>query len=108
MSWRRKKTILDEPPKEPLFTNLRQDDEEMTRAQARAAATIDEFVQKWHKPGKLLLVERGQVFDWFVNDDGLMHGRFTLRIARSRRPEGERAADHSGTGVRQWLDTSRS
>ena len=167
MFWRRKKTVLDDPPKEPLFVNVRQDDPEMARAHAQAAATIDEFAahvqrdgahipmakmrfrdpdqserlgedrffflwllavrqdidpqrfalrfvevplefQKWHKPGEVLLIDRDQVFDWFVNDDGLMHGGFTMRVARARRPEGERAAYDSYTGVRQWVDPSRS
>ena len=65
-------------------------------------------LQKWHKPGDVIVIEHDQIFDWFVNDDGLMHGAFTMRVARSRMPESERAAFDKYTGVRHWVDATRS
>lgn len=64
-------------------------------------------LQKWHRPGEQLVIERDQIFDWFVNDDGLLYGGYTMRVARSRMPEGERAAFDNYTGVRQWVDANR-
>ena len=163
MFWLRRKSVFETPRHEPLFRATRQDDPEMSRAFARAAATIDELfdhlqqagerqsavkmrfrdpeaserlgedrfvflwllvvdhdadtrrlaleffevppdLQAWHKVGERLIIEDDQVFDWFVNDDGLMHGGFTLRVARANMPEGERAAFDEYTGVRQWVD----
>lgn len=68
---------------------------------------VPQDLQKWHKPGDQLLIERDQIFDWFVNDDGLLHGGYTMRVARSRMPEGERAAFDGYTGVREWAEASR-
>jgi uncharacterized protein YegJ (DUF2314 family) len=62
--------------------------------------------QKWHQVGERLLIEHDQIFDWFVNDDGLMHGGFTMRAARAQMPEHDRAAFDQYTGVRQWADMS--
>ena len=167
MFWRRKKSVFEDPPDEPLFQAVRQDDPEMSRAHALAAASIDELIahvrregehipmakmrfrdpdqserlgedrffflwllvvqydddkqrfvvrfvevppefQKRHKPGELLSIEHDDIFDWFVNDDGLMHGGFTMRVARSRMPEHERAAFDDYTGVGHWLDASKA
>lgn len=167
MFWRRKKSAFDEPPKEPLFSAVRNDDPQMRQAHARAAATIDELFahlarrasqtvavkmrfrdpdeserlgedrflflwllvvhadpqtrrlaveffevppdfQKWHQVGQRLGIDHDEVFDWFVNDDGLMHGGFTMRVARSRMPEGERQAFDRYTGVRQWVSLEGS
>lgn len=166
MFWRRKKSVFEQPQAQPLFRATRQDDPEMRRAHARAAATIDELFAhlerddcghaavkmrlrdpdlserlgedrfafiwlrvvrhdrparrfvveffelppeflKWHQVGERLLIEHDQAFDWFVNDDGLMHGGFTLRVARARMPEGDRAAFDQYSGVRQWADAAR-
>lgn len=62
--------------------------------------------EKWHRVGERLIIEHDQIFDWFVNDDGLMHGGFTMRAARAQMPEGDRAAFDRYTGVRQWADAS--
>jgi len=166
MFWRRKKSVYVDPPDEPLFSATHQDDPDMRRAHARAAATIDELFghlaregsrsvavkmrfrdpdlsrrlgedrflflwllvvqfdrdarrfaveffevppefQKWHQPGERLVIDADEVFDWFVNDDGLMHGGFTMRVARARMPEGERPAFDKYTGVRHWVDERR-
>jgi uncharacterized protein YegJ (DUF2314 family) len=167
MFWRRKKTVFDDPLKEPLFVAARRDDPEMGRAHAQASDSIDELVahvhrdgshtcaikmrfrdpdesvrlgedrfvflwltvvehdegaqrfaarffevpsdlHKWHKPGDVLVVGHDDIFDWFVNDDGLMQGGFTMRVARSRKPESERAAFDKYTGVRHWVDSSKA
>ena len=65
-------------------------------------------LQKWHKPGERLIIDSDEVFDWFVNDDGLMHGGFTMRVTRARLPEGERAAFDAYTGVKHWVDASKA
>jgi len=167
MFWRRKKSVFDQPPAEPLFTAVKAGDPDMQRAYARAAETVDELfghlgregcgtaavkmrfrdpdqserlgedrfvflwllvarhdaqtrklvveffevppdLQKWHQKGQRLVIEHDQVFDWFVNDDGLMHGAFTMRVTRACLPEAQRAGYDTYTGVRQWVDTSRS
>jgi len=167
MFWKRKKSVFDEPQKEPLFRMTRKDDPDMLRAYSRAAETVDELIehlksggsrisaikmrfrdpdqsarlgedrflflwltvvthdpdagtfvvqffevppefQKWHRPGERLVIERDQVFDWFVNDDGLLYGGYTMRVARARMPEGDRAAFDRYTGVRQWVGMSRT
>lgn len=52
MFWRRKKKAADtEPPAEPLFTGVRNDDAEMQRAYALAAGSMDEFIAHIHRPG---------------------------------------------------------
>lgn len=58
---------------------------------------------RWHSPGQRLFFERDDIFDWFVNDDGALHGGFTMRVHRSRLPEEERAAFDEYTGVRHWV-----
>lgn len=62
-------------------------------------------LMQWHQPGQRLQFERGDIFDWFVNDDGLMYGGFTMRVQRSRLPAGERDSFDQYTGVRQWVRT---
>ncbi len=57
----------------------------------------------WHWPGQRLHFERDDIFDWFVNDDGSLHGGFTLRLTRSRLPEDERSDFDEYSGVRHWL-----
>ena len=167
MFWRRKKIVLDEPQKEPLFSATSRNDRDMMRAYARAADSIDELLGhlqregsgtaaikmrfrdpdesdrlgedrfvflwlfvvehdastrrfaveffevppdllKWHKPGEQLVIDSDQIFDWFVNDDGLMHGGFTMRVTRARMPEDERAAYDDYTGVRHWVDAAQA
>jgi uncharacterized protein YegJ (DUF2314 family) len=167
MSWRRNKSVLEQPREQPLFRATRKDDPDMQRAHARAAATVDDLLfhleredcgtaaikmrfrdpdeserlgedrfvfvwllvarhdrgtrrfaveffelppqlQKWHPVGERLVIEHDQIFDWFVNDDGLMHGGFSMRVARAQMPESERSAFDKYTGVRQWADVARS
>lgn len=59
-------------------------------------------LSQWHQVGRQLRFEEADIFDWFVNEDGLMHGGFTMRVQRSRLPVGERAAFDAYTGVTEW------
>ena len=76
---------------------------------ADAGTLVGTFIQvpqelmQWHQPGQRLQFERGDIFDWFVNDDGLMYGGFTMRVQRSRLPAAERDSFDEYTGVRQWV-----
>jgi uncharacterized protein YegJ (DUF2314 family) len=64
-------------------------------------------LSEWHQVGKQLQFERKDIFDWFVNDEGVMHGGFTMRVQRSRLPERERAAFDAYTGVTEWAKAVR-
>jgi uncharacterized protein YegJ (DUF2314 family) len=59
-------------------------------------------LMQWHEVGQQLQFEQADIFDWFVNEDGLMHGGFTMRVQRSRLPAGERPAFDAYTGVNEW------
>ena len=59
-------------------------------------------LQEWHWPGQELEFEGEDVFDWMVNDDGVVHGGFTLRVMRGRLPESEREAYDRRLGATQW------
>jgi len=59
-------------------------------------------LSQWHQVGTHLQFEGADIFDWFVNEEGLMHGGFTMRVQRSRLPAGERPAFDAYTGVREW------
>lgn len=55
------------------------------------------------KTGTVRVVKDDQVADWAVIDDnGLVHGGFSLRLARSRLPEGERASYDSYIGAKEY------
>ena len=159
--WKRKLTPPPRPADEPVFTDIRNDDQEMSRAYRVAANSLDQFLfhirregghtcaakmkfrdpglserlgedryvfiwlnsieydderkiftgaffevphelLQWHQPGQRLEFEADDIFDWFVNDDGYLHGGFTLRIARARLPEADRAGFDEYTGVTRW------
>lgn len=55
--------------------------------------------QKWHQVGQHLVFEAEDIFDWMVNDQGHLHGGFTLRVARELRPESERESYDRYVGV---------
>jgi uncharacterized protein YegJ (DUF2314 family) len=59
-------------------------------------------LREWHSPGQELEFEGEDVFDWMVNDDGVVHGGFTLRVMRGRLPESEREAYDQRVGAREW------
>ena len=41
-------------------------------------------LEKWHQVGERLGFEAEDVFDWMINDDGVVDGGFTIRVRRSR------------------------
>lgn len=43
------------------------------------------------------------VQDWMVNDQGIVHGGFSLRLHRSRLPEDQRAAFDEQIGVTRFI-----
>ena len=57
----------------------------------------------WYRPGERVRFTRTDIYDWFVNDNGLMYGGFTMRVQRSRLPVAERPAFDEYTGVRDWI-----
>jgi uncharacterized protein YegJ (DUF2314 family) len=59
-------------------------------------------LSEWHQVGQRLQFEETDIFDWFVNEDGRMHGGFTMRVQRSRLSDGERSAFDAYTGVLEW------
>ena len=56
-------------------------------------------LQKWHQVGQRLAFDPEDIFDWMVLQDGRLHGGFTLRVARSKRPEAERESYDRYVGV---------
>src|SRR5688500_4593969 len=60
-------------------------------------------LQKWHQVGQTLTFEGEDIFDWMVlTEDGRLFGGFTLRVSRSKLPEGERADYDRYIGVRVY------
>ena len=57
---------------------------------------------QWLQVGQRLRFDGEDIFDWFVNDDGNLFGGYTMRVARARLPQSERAAYDAYTGVRKW------
>ena len=51
------------------------------------------------KPGLVLFVSDSEVLDWAVIYAGILSGGYSLRVARSRLPEADRAAYDSYIGV---------
>lgn len=44
-----------------------------------------------------------ELLDWMVNEDGLLHGGFSIRYVRARLPVEERAEYDKYIGVRQYV-----
>jgi uncharacterized protein YegJ (DUF2314 family) len=59
---------------------------------------------KWHHVGERLGIHPEDIFDWMVIDSGRLYGGFTLRVARARVPEDERADYDSYIGVTTYED----
>ncbi|MEW4455125.1 DUF2314 domain-containing protein [Bremerella sp. JC817] len=53
--------------------------------------------------GDEAVVTPDEVIDWMVNDDGNLHGGFSIRYQRERMPEAERAAYDEYIGVQRYL-----
>jgi len=62
--------------------------------------------QKWHHVGERLGIEAEDIFDWMVNDEGKLYGGFTLRAAREKLSEEERAEYDSYIGVTSYEETT--
>lgn len=60
-------------------------------------------LHEWHWVGQRLEFEEDAAFDWMVNDEGTLHGGFTLRVNRNRLPESEREAYDNYIGVKHWV-----
>lgn len=56
-------------------------------------------LQKWHRVGDQLTFEADGIFDWMLIRGGHLHGGFTLRVAREKLPEDERASYDRHVGV---------
>lgn len=60
-------------------------------------------LQKWHQVGQRLGFGGEDIFDWMVlTQDGRLFGGYTLRVARSKLPETERADYDRYIGVRSY------
>jgi uncharacterized protein YegJ (DUF2314 family) len=60
-------------------------------------------LQKWHQVGQRLAFDGEDIFDWMVlTEDGRLVGGYTLRVARSKLPESERADYDRYIGVRTF------
>ncbi len=57
---------------------------------------------KWHRVGQRLTFDGDDMFDWMVHDDGRLHGAFTMRVARQKLSESERAAYDRFVGAEVW------
>jgi uncharacterized protein YegJ (DUF2314 family) len=69
---------------------------------------VPKELSSWYQRGQRLQFKGEDIFDWFVNDEGLLYGGFTMRVARSRLPEAERSNFDSYTGVKQWVRLERN
>ncbi|MBK7908715.1 MAG: DUF2314 domain-containing protein [Gemmatimonadetes bacterium] len=59
-------------------------------------------LRKWHEIGDRLSFEAEDIFDWMILEQGTLHGGFTLRVARQRLAELERADYDRRVGVTSW------
>ena len=63
---------------------------------------VPDALQEWHHVGQRLAFEAEDIFDWMVNDDGYVHGGFTLRVVKKHLSEADRAAHDEFLGVETW------
>jgi len=57
---------------------------------------------KSHKVGDRLVVPEEDVLDWMINDNGKMHGGFSLRYQRELLSDAERLAFDEHVGVTEY------
>lgn len=57
---------------------------------------------KDHAVGDTLEITSDSLLDWMINDDGVLHGGFSIRYQRSRLPENERPAYDAHIGVTEY------
>lgn len=59
--------------------------------------------QKWHQVGQQLAFDPEDIFDWMaLSADGRLFGGYTLRVTRSKLPEGEREEYDRYIGVTKY------
>lgn len=54
------------------------------------------------KVGEVIFVPETALLDWMVNEDGVLHGGFSLRYQRSRLPTEQHAAYDAHVGVTEY------
>ena len=57
-----------------------------------------------HKVGDSLEITKDSVMDWMVNDNGVLHGGYSIRYQRSQLPEVERAEYDAYIGVTRYAE----
>ena len=57
-----------------------------------------------HKVGDSFEMTEDSVMDWMVNDNGVLHGGYSIRYQRSQLPEDERAEYDSHIGVIRYAE----
>jgi len=63
---------------------------------------VPKALREWHRVGQRLAFEAEDVFDWYVDESGLMHGGFTLRVVRDRLSGAAQADFDASVGARAW------
>ena len=64
---------------------------------------VPEGFEKYHPVGKRLGFDPEDVFDWMVNENGRLHGGFTIRVTRARlKTEEEKASYDEYIGVSSY------
>lgn len=61
-----------------------------------------------HRVGDEITVASGQIIDWMVNDHGRVHGGFSIRVLRQRKPESEHAQFDRVMGVSSYAPLPES
>jgi uncharacterized protein YegJ (DUF2314 family) len=57
-----------------------------------------------YAPGQRIDVAADDVLDWMVNDDGVVHGAFSLLVHRAKLPPSERAEFDDHIGATRWVE----
>ena len=63
---------------------------------------VPEQLHEWHHVGQQLSFDMEDVFDWMVNDDGFVHGGFTLRLQQRDMTSSEIGEHNDYIGVKEW------
>jgi uncharacterized protein YegJ (DUF2314 family) len=59
-------------------------------------------LREWHSVGQELEFESEDIFDWAVNDAGVIHGGYSMRVNRSRLPVAEQVEFDRRIGATDW------
>jgi uncharacterized protein YegJ (DUF2314 family) len=73
-----------------------------TECEAGFRGQLFEVPRNWptRRVGDVVTVAEGDVVDWMVNDNGHLHGGFSIRVIREREPECERERYDDFIGVK--------